>query len=81
MMKTEPKELTDLQLVEAARKLIRSTDVKEQLPARHTLSDLWASHQAVQAATHAFFEKYGDRLKTLDPVAWRDLDSWVAMGL
>ena len=45
---TEKIELTDAQVVKNAWRLIRSTDVKDSLPPRHTLSDIWRASRQVQ---------------------------------
>ena len=73
---TETKELTDAQVVKNAWRLIRSTDVKESLPPRHTLSDIWRASKHLQGLGIRFLEIHGDRLKTLDSTAYRELQEW-----
>ena len=72
----DKKILTDVQVVEGAWRLIRSTNVKESLPPRHTLSDIWRASQQVQAVGMRFLDEYGERLEALDVTAWRELQSW-----
>jgi hypothetical protein len=73
---TVTKTLSDVQVVRSAWKLIKSTDVKDSLPPRHTLRDIWMASRKLQALGLRFLEAYGDRLKDLDQQAHRELISW-----
>ena len=73
---TVTKTLSDIQVVQAAWKLIKSTDVKDSLPPRHTLRDIWMASKKLQTLGLRFFETYGDRLERLDQQAYRELQSW-----
>lgn len=73
---TVTKTLSDIQVVQAAWKLIKSTDVKDSLPPRHTLQDIWMASRKLQTLGLRFFDAYGDRLEKLDCTAYRELISW-----
>ncbi len=80
-MTTAIKAMTDVQILETAEKLIKSSDVKTALPPNHTLADLWRSARVVQTAGIAFIQQYGERLRVLDPVLWRDLAEWENLAI
>ena len=67
------KTLTDAQVVEGAWKLIRKNDLKDSLPARYTLLDLYRASQQLQQVAARFFDAYGERLEKLDQLAHREL--------
>ena len=73
---TEKIELTDAQVVKNAWRLIRSTDVKDSLPPRHTLSDIWRASRQVQNLGLPLLETHGERLKRLDSSPYLELESW-----
>lgn len=73
---TVTKTLSDIQVVQAAWKLIKSTDVKDSLPPRHTLRDIWMASRKLQTLGLRFLDAYGDRLEQLDHTAHRELLSW-----
>ena len=70
------KTLTDAQVVEGAWKLIRKNDLKDSLPARYTLLDLYRASQQLQQVAARFFDAYGERLEKLDQLAHRELLQW-----
>ena len=74
--KTVDKALTDVQVVDAAWRLIRMTNVKEALPPRHSLSDIWRASKHVQDLGFKFLDQYGSRLQKLDKTAFKELESW-----
>ena len=74
-------ELTDAQVVKNAWRLIRSTDVKDSLPPRHTLSDIWRASRQVQNLGLLFLETHGERLKRLDSSPYLQLESWKSSAI
>ena len=52
------KTLADAQVVEGAWKLIRKNDLKDSLPARYTLLDLYRASQQLQQVVARFFDAY-----------------------
>ena len=73
---TVTKALSDAQVIDAAWKLIRNTNVIESLPPRHTLVDIWKASKALQDLGLRFLDAYGDRLKRLDCAAYNELTNW-----
>jgi len=74
-------ELTDAQIVKNAWRLIRSTDVKDSLPPRHTLSDIWRASRQVQNLGLLLLETHGERLKRLDSSPYLQLESWKSSAI
>ena len=73
------KAMSDIQVVQSAWRLIKSTDVKDSLPPRHTLRDIWLASRKLQTLGLHFLDAYGDRLKDLDSAAFRELNTWKEM--
>ena len=73
--------MTDLQLIEAAEKLVKSSDVKQHLGPNHSLAELWKAAKVVQLAGIALVEQHGDRLSKLEPVLYRDLAGWKDLAI
>ena len=70
------KTLTDAQIVDGAWKLIRKADLKDSLPPRYTLLDMYRASQQLQEVAARFFDAYGERLEKLDQLAHRELLEW-----
>ena len=73
--------MTDAQLIKAARKLTRSTDIKSALPVHYTLTDLYAASSAIHKLGVEFVEQHGERLQSLDDVLYRELSSWKHLAI
>ena len=79
MTQTTPSDLTDLEVVTAAEGLMRDTNVKDNLPPRHTLRDLWLAEKQMHSIAKRFMEKYGERLQGLDPLTYNGLQAWISI--
>lgn len=68
--------MTDYEPVEAAERLIYKSDLKQPLPPHHTLMELADTSEAVTLLAKIFFKKNRDRLKSLAPTLYRELETW-----
>ena len=68
--------MTDYQLVRAAEQLIFKSDVKDALPPNYSLLELAEATEALNVIAQAFVKKYGDRLLSLAPPLYRELQGW-----
>jgi hypothetical protein len=69
-------ELTDYQLLELAETLIKRADVYQYLPRNYTLMQLYEASKMVHQAGMQLMERYGERLRLLDAITFRELESW-----
>ena len=65
--------LGDAELVRKAWKLVRNNTIKDSLPPRYELKDLMVACLQFEQLIDKFISKYGERLRHLDPTAYREL--------